>query len=102
MSIFVAPFQISVPHKNRLQKGLIYKFFLLAVLSSQKVITNWNLSISSTLLGTEISTVKVSGTKELSYCGTAIAQQGNERTADEDEILGMNVNATLQEMTPGG
>ena len=102
MSIFVAPFQILVPPKNRLQKGLILKFFLLAILSSQKVITICNLSISSTLFGTEISTVKVSGAKELSFCGTAIAQKDNERTADEDEILGMNVNATLQEMTPGG
>jgi len=44
----------------------------------------------------------VSGAEELSFCGTAIAQKDNERTADEDEVLGMNVNATLQEMTPGG
>ena len=97
MSIFVAPFQMSVPHKK-----LIQNFFLLAILSSQKVITICNLSISSTLFGTEISTVKVSGAKELSFCGTAIAQKDNERTADEDGISGMNVNALFQEITPGG
>jgi hypothetical protein len=37
----------------------------------------------------------VSGAKELSFCGTAIAQKDNERTADKDGISGMNVNATL-------
>jgi hypothetical protein len=31
--------------------------------------------------------VTVSATKKPSFCGTAIAQQGNERTADEDGIL---------------
>jgi hypothetical protein len=31
--------------------------------------------------------VTVSATKKPSFCGTAIAQQGNQRTADEDGIL---------------